>query len=222
MPHSNQHIEPALNPAMTMPASHASRRMRVEPLGLPDREQVDHRAAADVDRVLRQQVLAQRHRPAAEAEQRDVRRLAQPVAVRLVVAADLVLGVASRGGQQADARARPAGQLEHQLVERGIAGAGGEAAAAHRQDRGRPPLRRQAPAPRRAGRRGNAWPARSLSLRSPQAPHGTRAPSRARRPPRRARCRRSAARRRRRSRSRSGRPSAIAPRKAARRSGLSS
>ena len=31
MPHSNQHIEPALSPAMTMPASHASRRMPSSP-----------------------------------------------------------------------------------------------------------------------------------------------------------------------------------------------
>jgi hypothetical protein len=39
---------------------------------LPDGEQVDEAAAADVDQVLGKKVIAQRHRPAAEPEQREV------------------------------------------------------------------------------------------------------------------------------------------------------
>ena len=51
---------------------------------------------------------------AAEPEQRNVGGLAQAVAVGLVEAADLVLGVAAGGGEQAEARAgglrEPAGR----------------------------------------------------------------------------------------------------------------
>ena len=143
---------------------------RVEPLGAPDRQQVDHRAAADVDRVLRQQVLAQRHRLAAEPEQRDVRRLAQAVAVRLVEAADLVLGVAARGGEQAEPRAR------RPVRRRTSSSSAGSAEPAVKPPPPiarivgvRPPVRRQGPAPRRPASQEAASPARSRSRRHHQA-----------------------------------------------------
>ena len=57
-PPSNQHIAPALRPASTIPRSHASTQQLVEPVRAPDREQVAHRAAADVDHVLLQHDVA--------------------------------------------------------------------------------------------------------------------------------------------------------------------
>ena len=82
MPASNQHIEPALRPGEHDPGLPRLAQDRVEPVGAPQREQVDHRAAADVDDVLGEQVLAQRHRALAEPEQRDHAGLAQAVAER--------------------------------------------------------------------------------------------------------------------------------------------
>ena len=164
MPCSNQHIEPALSPASTMPACHASRRIASTPVGPPQREQVDQRAAADVDHVLREEVLAQRDRVRAEPEQRDGRRLAQLVAERGVEAADLVLGVAAGGGEQADPRLAGGRERADVVVERRVAGVHREPAAAHREDR------RDAPGAARAGlprRRRRALPAvrRQLRLR---------------------------------------------------------
>ena len=66
-------------------------------------------AAADVDQVLGEQVVAQRHRPAAEAEEREVGGLAGPLAEGGVEAADLLGGVAAGGRQDADPRP-PAGR----------------------------------------------------------------------------------------------------------------
>src|SRR5437764_13383961 len=70
----------------------------------------------------------------AEPEERQVARLAGQVAVGVVEAADLLLCVAAGRGQQADARVAAAGDLEHVLVECGVAAAAREAAAAHRED----------------------------------------------------------------------------------------
>ena len=73
----------------------------VEPVDAPDREQVREAPAADVDHVLGEQVLARVHRVGAEPEQREVREPPEP-AERAVEAVDLLVGVAARGGQEAD------------------------------------------------------------------------------------------------------------------------
>ena len=51
-------------------------------------------------------------------------------------AADLLLGVAARGRQQADARLARGREREHVVVEHGRLGLHREAPAAHREDRG--------------------------------------------------------------------------------------
>ena len=74
MPASNQHIAPALWPARTIPCRQARLRIERDVVRLPDRQQVEQAAAADVDQVLLEQVVAQLHRAAAEAEQGEVGR----------------------------------------------------------------------------------------------------------------------------------------------------
>jgi len=100
----------------------------------PDREQVEQAAAADVDDVLRQEQRAHVHGLGAEAKQRQVGRLARQLVVGGVEAADLLLGVAARRREQADARVRSLGDVEHVRVERRVAWRRGEAAASHRED----------------------------------------------------------------------------------------
>src|SRR5262245_23951149 len=85
----------------------------------PDREQIDQAAAVDVDQVLGEKVVSERHRAAAEAKQRKVRRLAWPLAEGGVEAAGLLRGVATGGRQDADPRpsGRPSGrQAQEQLA----------------------------------------------------------------------------------------------------------
>ena len=91
---------------------------------LPDRQQVDQAAAADVDQVLGEQVVAQRHRPPAEPEEGEVGGLAGALAEGGVEAADLLGGVAAGGRQDADPRPL-------------AAALGRPAAAAARRPRGR-------------------------------------------------------------------------------------
>ena len=104
---------------------------------LPDREQVDQAAAADVDQVLGEEVVAQLHRPPAEAEEGDVGGLAGPLAEGGVEAADLLRGVAAGGRQDADPRP-PAGPLgrqpQHQLADGPVGRARGEVVAAEGED----------------------------------------------------------------------------------------
>src|SRR5207249_2460116 len=102
-------------------------------------------AAADVDDVLAQDALGERHRIVGEAEQADVRGMARPVGERRVEAADLLVGIAAGRGQEADPRLAARRELEHEVVERRVPRAGGEAAAAEGEY---PPLtRRQARVP---------------------------------------------------------------------------
>ena len=104
---------------------------------LPDRQQIDEAAAADVEEVLGEEVLAQRHRPAAEAKQGEVRGLARTLAEGGVEAADLLGGVTARRRQDADPRP-PAGPLgrqpQDQLTDRPVGRARGEVVATEGQD----------------------------------------------------------------------------------------
>src|SRR4026207_1642872 len=87
-PSANQHRDPAESPHRTPPRGsgrepaqpHALRpclaQDGVDPVRAPDAEHRDHAAAADVDQVLAEQVLARLPATAALApEQREVRRL---------------------------------------------------------------------------------------------------------------------------------------------------
>ena len=128
---------------------------------LPDREQVDEAAAADVDQVLGEQVVAQRHRPAAEPEEGEVGGLAGALAEGGVEAADLLGGVAAGGRQDADPRPLAAalgGQPQQQLADRAVGRARGEVVAAEGEDAARSsgirrrPRWRAPPAAARPGR----------------------------------------------------------------------
>ena len=77
----------------------------VDPVRPPDAEQADHAAAADVDQVLGEQVLAQVLGPLLAAEEGDVAGLAAIGREGAVEADDVVVGVAAGRGQEADARA---------------------------------------------------------------------------------------------------------------------
>ena len=141
MPASNQHIAPALWPARTMPWRQARLRIERDVVRLPDRQQVDQAAAADVDQVLGEQVVAQRHRPPAEPEEREVGGLAGALAEGGVEAADLLGGVAAGGRQDADPRPLAAAlgrQPQQQLADRPVGRARGEVVAAEGEDAARP------------------------------------------------------------------------------------
>ena len=77
---------------------------RVDPVRPPDPEQADHAAAADVDQVLGEQVLAQVLGPLLAAEEGDVAGLAAIGREGAVEADDVVVGVAAGRGQEADPR----------------------------------------------------------------------------------------------------------------------
>ena len=96
---------------------------RVEPVHPPDRESVRRVPARDVDRVLREHVLAQvRAWPGVE---QDVTRLSAS-GERLVERDRDLLGVRARRRDEADARP---GELEHEIVE-----AASERESAYRKD----------------------------------------------------------------------------------------
>ena len=110
----------------------------VDAVRLPGAEQADHAAAADVDEVARQQVLANVPDGALAPEQRHVRRLAQLGREGAVEAHDVVIRVAAGRRQEADlgalAGAALAGEAEHVVVEQRVAAFHREAAAAERHD----------------------------------------------------------------------------------------
>ena len=99
-------LEPAHRPGALAgeddPLAPGEAEQGAEVVRLPDREQVDEAAAADVDEVLGEQVVAERDRAAAEPEEREVGGLAGALAEDRVEAADLIGGVAARGRQDAD------------------------------------------------------------------------------------------------------------------------
>ena len=104
---------------------------------LPDRQQVDQAAAADVDQVLGEQVVAQLHRPPPEPEERDVGGFAGALAEGGVEAPDLLGGVAAGGGQDADPRPLATalgGQPQQQLADRPVGRARGEVVPAESED----------------------------------------------------------------------------------------
>ena len=95
-----------------------------------------HAAAADVDQVLLEQVLARVGRAAVAAEQRDVRGLAAARPEVPVEAHDVVVGVARGGGEEADLRALAARRGQHVVVEQPVAGLHREPATAEGHDLG--------------------------------------------------------------------------------------
>ncbi len=104
---------------------------------LPDRQQVDEAATADVDQILFEQVVAQRDRPPAEPEQREVRGVTGPLAEGGVEVGDLLGGVASRGRQDADLRPAAGAlgrQPQQQLADGPVRGARGEVVAPEGED----------------------------------------------------------------------------------------
>src|SRR6185437_11286923 len=110
---------------------------RGDVMGLPDREEVHHRAAADVDQILREQVVAQRHRPPAEAKEGDVGGFAGSVVEGAVEARDQVRGVAGGGRQDADPRPLTAAlgrQAEDELTDRPVRRPRAELVPAEGQD----------------------------------------------------------------------------------------
>ena len=100
------------------PGRQALAHQRIDAVRPPDREQVDHAAAAHEDRVLIQQRIPQRHRMVGQAEERDHARLCAALRDRTAEARDLVLGVAAGRRQQADARPPSTGLLDQQVGDR--------------------------------------------------------------------------------------------------------
>ena len=151
--------DPALEPAHRARAQAGEHRAPlpalpqdlVEPVCPPDGEHVAHRAAADVDDVLRQQVAAQVDRVGAEAKQREMHRLAGPVGERGMEARDLLAGVAARGREEADAGNGIAREAQDELVQRTTDGLHREAAAAHGEDRAQATASGDAAAPNQSG-----------------------------------------------------------------------
>src|SRR5215212_8553208 len=108
----------------------------VELVLAPDREHVAQRAAADVEDVLGQQVLAQVEIAAVQAEELERLGAARQRVEGGVEADDLLLRVAARGRQEADARLRLVGEAEDVALECGVGGLAEKPAAAHGEDRG--------------------------------------------------------------------------------------
>ena len=169
----------------------------VDPVLAPDREHVAHRAAADVERVLLEDMRDGVDAVAPEVEQREDRRLARPVAEPLVEAGDLITRVAAGRRQEADARHLLAGQRQHEPIERIALIVLGhrETAATHREDLPRiVHVRQPARSVMSPVDRAQAQIAhRKLTLRGAAIGLGTtrrrRMPAAARRRPRPARCR---------------------------------
>ena len=145
--HSNQQTIPALIPASTTPACHASRENRVEAMGAPDREQVEGAAAADVHGVHAENEVPQSG-VARSPEQVQVMGLGPPDE-GLVEPERVALGVAACRPDEADPGQALSSRIEDDLVEPlpvGFLWVIGEASAAERDDlalhRIPPPFRR--------------------------------------------------------------------------------
>src|SRR5689334_3972522 len=106
----------------------------VEAVGAPDRREIEHAAAAGVDRVLAEQGLAQVDRVLTEPEERD--RLGKAIALGEGPSKphDLILGIAARRRQQADARPGGIGEVDDQVADRIIADAAIEVVTAQGED----------------------------------------------------------------------------------------
>ena len=106
----------------------------VEAVLAPHGQHVAHRAAADIDRVLGQQVRRGVDSVPREMEQRQDARLARPGREALVEARRLLAPVPGGGRQKADSGHRLAGQGEHQAIQGRAALLHREAAATHGED----------------------------------------------------------------------------------------
>jgi hypothetical protein len=129
-------LEPAHRPGALAgeddPLSPGEAEDRLELVRLPNREEIDEAAAADVDQVLLEEMVAELHRAPAEPEEGDVGGLAGALAEGGVEAADQIRRVAARGREDADPRpaARPLGrQSQDQLADRPVRGARAEVVA---------------------------------------------------------------------------------------------
>ena len=241
IPCSNQHIAAGALAADQDPLLPGLAQDRVEPVGAPDGDQVDHAAAARVDHVLGHQVLADVDAVDPQAEERDRARVAVPLAERAVEAA--------RSGRACPRSRSGAGRCAGGCESASSTIASTIASLPSRRLNSWPPRTRMRPPPSRAGTYAAARAAndtgstggigvgaqvaggqpRLADQRSRAARAGRRAPRAATRPPRPARRRRSAARRRPRPRSRGtsrragscgtprgGRPRSSGPRSSAR------
>ena len=102
---------------------------RVDPMRPPDAEQADQAATADIDHVLRQEVRADvRHTP-LPSEEADV-RWSGPVPEGVVEPHHVVVSIAARGGQEADARISRPREAEDVVVEKRVSRLLGEASTA--------------------------------------------------------------------------------------------
>jgi len=107
---------------------------RVDAVLAPDRQQVAHRATADVDDVLREDQLAQVVGVLLEAKQREVQRTARAVAEGRPERRDLAVGIAAGSRQEEDPRLQARGEREDEVVQCGVVGLGGEAPSSHGED----------------------------------------------------------------------------------------
>ena len=109
----------------------------------PNPEQADHAAAADVDQVLGEQVVAQVLRPLLAAKEGDMARLAAVGGKGAVEADDVMVGIAACRGQEADPRPLAVAEAQHVIVQQRIARLHREAAAAEGHDLASRSLHRQ-------------------------------------------------------------------------------
>ena len=105
----------------------------IDPMRAPDAEEAHQAAAADIDQVLRKQVLTQVARPGLAAEERDVRGV-RSIGEPLVEPHHVVVGVAAGRWQEADLWPQGPGQGEDVLVEQGVLGLHRKAPAAEGND----------------------------------------------------------------------------------------
>src|SRR6185295_17629485 len=155
--------DPVLEPAhraRAQPGEHDARLPRlaqdhVQAVLAPDGEQVAHRAAADVDDVLGEDQRAQVVMLLLEPKQRQLQRPAGARGEGGTERRDLRVGVAARRRQEQHPWLALGGEREDEVVQRRVAGLGGEPPATHGED------------PARAGHDAYA----AVSVREPPSRH---------------------------------------------------
>lgn len=107
---------------------------RVDAVLPPERQQVDHAAAADVDQILTQQMLADIDPGLAEAKERQDRGLHPPPVHRGMEGGDLRLRVAAGGRQVTNPGTLGSAEIEHVVVDRVVLGSHRELDSAYGDD----------------------------------------------------------------------------------------
>ncbi len=110
----------------------------IESVCLPGPQQRHEAATADVDQILRKQVLPRIADACLAAEQRDVRGLAALGREGSIEAHDVVVGIAAGRRQKADSRTARVREPEHVVVEQGVPPLHREPTAAERDDLAEP------------------------------------------------------------------------------------